>query len=76
MVFSIQGNPKILPFKVQTFLQLEIYDLLGNLVTSFVLYPELKQLRIDLSNFPSGIYPYRIILDNINYEYDKIVLQK
>ena len=55
---------------------LEIYDQLGNLVKSFVLYPEVKQLKIDLSDFPAGIYPYRIILDNTNYGYDKIVLQK
>ena len=55
---------------------LEIYDQLGNLVKSFVLYPEEKQLKIDLSDFSAGIYPYRIILDNTNYGYDKIVLQK
>ena len=61
---------------VQTFLQLEIYDLIGNLVKSFILYPEVKQLKIDLSDFAAGIYPYRIILDNTDYGYDKIVLQK
>ena len=55
---------------------LEIYDQMGNLVKSFVLYPEVRQLKIDLSNFATGIYPYRIILDNTNYGYDKIVLQK
>ena len=36
---------------------LEIYDQLGNLVKSFILYPEVKQLKIDLSDFAAGGLP-------------------
>ncbi|MBK8584514.1 MAG: T9SS type A sorting domain-containing protein [Bacteroidetes bacterium] len=55
---------------------LEFYDLLGTLVRSIVLYPDTKDLEIDLSDLPAGVYSYRIVLDNSFSSYDKIILQK
>jgi hypothetical protein len=42
----------------------------------FPIYPNTKQIDIDMTNYPSGVYPSQIILDESKYEYDKIILQK
>jgi len=55
---------------------LEIYDLIGNLVKTVLIHPEVKEIEINLSGFSEGVYMYKISLDDSIQDIGKIILQK
>ena len=54
---------------------LDVYDLLGNLVQSQILYPKETEVKINLTSKVAGLYTLKIIIDGSIQGYEKIILE-
>lgn len=62
-----------------SFVQLKIYDILGvqkDLVVNQMLQPSEYELKIDGSNYPSGVYFYQLSIDGIMFNTKKMIVIK